>query len=69
VIVAIGLIAYKVRSNTLSSSNSSPAAVVAEPKTIDSRSDLRAAKHSLQTDPVGSDLDGSQLDSGINTLL
>lgn len=69
VIAVIGLIAYKVRSNNLSSSNSGQTNVVTEPKTIDSKADLRAAKNALQTAPIGSDLDPDQLDKSINSLL
>lgn len=69
VIVVIGVVAYRVHGSTLPSSNSSAAAVVAPPKAVKSKSDLRTANHALQTDPIGSDLDSSQLDSSINSLL
>lgn len=69
VVAAIGLIAYRVRSNTLSSSNSNQPTVVAGPQAINSKANLQTASQALQTASIGSDLDPAQLDSSINSLL
>lgn len=69
VIVVIGAVAYRVKSNTLSSPTSSRSAVVSPPKAIKSKADLRIANQALQTAPIGSGVDPSQLDSSVKSLL
>lgn len=73
VVVIIGAIAYRLKSNVYNTNSASAgvstAAQTAVPKTITSKADLQQADKAIQALPINQELNPSQLSGNIKTLL
>lgn len=71
VIAVVGLVAYRVKSSIYNSNSSSSPSVaqVTAPKNIKSKTDIKQADQALQALPISKDLNPSQLDGNVQTLL
>lgn len=71
VIAVVGLVAYRVKSGLYNSNSSSSPSVsqVTTPKQFKSKADIKQASKALNTLPISQDLNPSQLNGNIQSLL